>query len=385
MQRRRLAKFVAMKSLQTFTSLKRVAKCGRVRSGSADHVHIRLRPNGRAHYANLQTCGSVHACPSCSEKILALRATEMQTALRSHWQAGGSAYLLTLTMRHDRYDRLDDLWDALSPAWGAASGGTTGTRALWDGIEWVARREATYGENGWHLHLHVLLFAPHGRKVDVEVLKQSTFHSWSAALQRQGLRAPELPYGADLKRLSLAGMRSEVAEYLAKGTYSGAEKLNEAARRAALEIASSGKTARRANRTPFQILEDFGRDGLQDDGSLWREWEQASHGRRAMTWSKGCRDRLVGDAELDDQAAAEESDGAGAVVAVIDRDVWPVIAANPVLRNRLLATVEILPDKSWIAAGLNSVLADVGIFGAVGPPELVAELNACPDRKPSDQ
>lgn len=362
-----------MKALRSFTSLKRIPKCGRVRSGGAEHVHIRLRPNGRAHYSNLQTCGSVHACPSCSEKILATRATELQTAIRNHWNSGGSVLLLTLTMRHDRGDLLSDLWDALSPAWAAASGGTGGTRKLWEPIDWVTRREVTQGANGWHLHTHSLLFVPKGYPEDVDALRLATFNAWSAALQRQGLRAPELPYGADLKRLSLAGMRTEVAEYLAKGTYTGAEKLN-AARDAALEIASSGKIGRRSNRTPFQILDAFVRDGLQEDGSLWREWEQASFGRRAMTWSKGTRERLVGDLELDDQAAAEESDGAGAVVAVIDRDVWPYISASPHLMNRLLAMVELVPDKSMIRAGLNSVLADVGIFGAVGPPDLVTEL-----------
>jgi hypothetical protein len=59
-----------------------------------------------AAYGGLKTCGSVWCCPVCAAKIATRRADELATVMRAVDELGGSAFLLTLTMRHDRGDRL---------------------------------------------------------------------------------------------------------------------------------------------------------------------------------------------------------------------------------------------------------------------------------------
>lgn len=384
LQSRRLANFEAQKLLRTFSSLDRVKKCRHVRAGQRA-VEVRQRPDGRAYFGNLQTCGSVWACPHCADKILAVRAAELQTGIRAHWSQGGSCALLTLTMRHRPGQRLADLWDALTAAWRAASGGTSGTRRHWSSIEWVKRVEVTVGPNGWHVHIHALLFLDGDQVADLDPLSDATFRAWRLALIKSGMEAPEEGPGIDLKRLSLAGMRQEVAAYLAKGTYTGAVALNERqgvaersdgvndSRLVALEIASANKRARGSNRTPFQVLADFVRAGEASDAELWREWEASSFGRRAMTWSRGTRDRLLSDAELTDDQAAQEDDGAGVVIAVINPEVWPAIAASPVLAQRMLAVVELAGHTTEPHTLIAAIAEQAGFAGAVGPPPPVQE------------
>lgn len=45
-------------------------------------------------------------CPQCAAKIATRRADELSKVMRAVDDAGGSAFLLTLTMRHSRGDRL---------------------------------------------------------------------------------------------------------------------------------------------------------------------------------------------------------------------------------------------------------------------------------------
>ncbi|GAA4758231.1 SulP family inorganic anion transporter [Actinomycetospora chibensis] len=59
-----------------------------------------------AGYSGLASCGSVWCCPQCAAKIATRRADELSKVMRAVDEAGGSAFLLTLTMRHARGDRL---------------------------------------------------------------------------------------------------------------------------------------------------------------------------------------------------------------------------------------------------------------------------------------
>ena len=59
-----------------------------------------------AAYGGLKTCGSVWCCPVCAAKVATRRADDLATVMRAVDELGGSAFLLTLTMRHDRGDRL---------------------------------------------------------------------------------------------------------------------------------------------------------------------------------------------------------------------------------------------------------------------------------------
>jgi hypothetical protein len=364
-RRRRLGTFRALKMLSTFSSLERVKKCRRVRVGQGA-VEIRhRRDEARAHLAGLQTCGSVWSCPCCSERILAGRADELLRAIATHTATGGDVLMLTLTMRHDRSQALGGLWDALGEAWRSASSSARSVRELLRSVDWVRRVEATHGANGWHVHVHALLFVPAG--TDPEPIGEGMFAAWGKRLVGLGLNAPLPGPGMQIKRLDLSNASAEVAEYLAKGHYEEV-KPSRPNRNAALELASTGKQARGANRTPMQILADMVANGEACDFELWREWEQASKGRRALTWSRGARDRLVGDVEQTDEELAQSTDQGGEVVAELDPDTWPTIAARPELLNTMLSVVETSHDADDAYLRLEAVLAAEGLPGAVRRP-----------------
>ncbi|WP_331558632.1 hypothetical protein [Actinomycetospora sp.] len=64
-------------------------------------------PDGRrAGFEGLVTCGSVWACAVCAAKVAAKRAEELAVVLDAVHAAGGSAFMLTMTIRHNAGDRL---------------------------------------------------------------------------------------------------------------------------------------------------------------------------------------------------------------------------------------------------------------------------------------
>lgn len=106
----RRQRFARRRELQQITSLERVRKCGVVPVGEtgAPTVALVTSPDGSrtAGLSGLSTCGSVWACPQCSAKVAARRAEELTQVMVAIEKAGGSAHLMTLTMRHGKNDRL---------------------------------------------------------------------------------------------------------------------------------------------------------------------------------------------------------------------------------------------------------------------------------------
>ncbi len=370
-RRRRLAAWKALNYLRVFSSLDRVKKCRAATATGYGQVEIRHRAEaGRAHYCGLQTCGSIHGCPLCSEKILAGRTDEILQAITFHIANGGTVAMVTFTMRHRAGQRLRELWDGLSKAWKTALTGCR-SRQLLAGVDWVKRVDCTHGRNGWHLHVHALLFLPPGRD-DHEAIGRSMFGGWAARLVALGLEAPLRESGGlDVKLLDMRRPAEEVADYLGKGYYEESVPR----RLAALELSSSGKRAHGQNRTPFQVLAALVADGRASDATIWREWEEASHGRRAITWSGGARERLCADAcERTDESLAQETDHGGTPVALLTSAAWRVAVHNPHLVARLLTRVETADDHEEAYGRLYAELALYGLqHGLSRPPPTLRE------------
>jgi hypothetical protein len=234
--------------------------------------------------------------------VLAARGDELRAALDAHDERGGRVAMVTLTMRHDRADSLEDLWDALGDAWRAATGRSRGARRVHDElgvVGWVRRVETTWGAgHGWHVHVHALVFLGADARVgDVKRLGQAMFDAWSARLDRVGLTPLRDHGGLSAELLELDDARQEVAGYVAKGSYTGES--------AAAELTGGGKLGRRGNLTPWGLL-DRAVDGDDQARALWHEWERASAGRKAVTWSRGLREDLgLGEERADEEVAIE--------------------------------------------------------------------------------
>lgn len=356
-QARRAERFRVQRILWEHSSLQRVRFCGWAPTNPDGHVGIRKSADGAAGFSGLQTCGSVHACPTCNAKIAAGRSEDLAAAVTRWHEAGGVVALVTLTMRHDRSQRLTELWDPLSYAWSKATSGrgwqqdVAAHGTFVDGktrIPWARAVEATHGKNGWHLHVHALVFL--AGDVDADALGKSMFQRWRDALLRKGLAAPLAGHGG-LDVSMVASGSEAVGRYLAKSTY------DHDAKGAGWEVAGGAmKDGRRGNRAPFAILRSFVETGDLDALDLWREWERASKGRRQLTWSRGLRDLLrLGAEETDEDLAAAELDGE--TVALIERDQWRFLRFH---KAELLAAVERLPldvlkatpPAEWIGAAV---------------------------------
>ncbi len=339
----RRVQWAGLRALWSVTSIKRQAYCRRFLAG--DFAVIEKRAE-RASYSGLQTCGLPWTCPCCGPKIAVERAADIALAVTAHVADGGAVALATFTLRHTRAEALQDLLGGLSRAWSNVTDGRR-SRALWRAHVggYIRRLEVTHGANGWHPHLHVLLFI--GGDVTDEHLAElgdRAFDGWSASLVRAGLGEPTRERGVDVKRLDLAAAHEEVAKYVAKS--------------AAYEVASARtKVARGTSRTPMALLSDLAADGLASDFALWREYEAATRGRRMIQWSLGLRRRLLADVpELTDEEAAEATDRAGRFIAAIDNETWERVRAWKPGPVALLEVAEATDDDNTARAALDVLL-----------------------------
>ena len=287
----------------------RVRSCRRIVVGST----VTLATGGAGSGARgLETCGSVWSCPVCSERVNKARRDELATGLEGWTAEGGAVHLLTLTMRHSEGMALHELWDAVAKGWTAVVSGRQWReeqRRL-GVVGYVRVVEVTHGANGWHVHVHALLFTlGRGELSAFERYRWETaiFGRWVRKLIRLGYTA-ERAHGIDLT----ATDGTSVGGYLVKNTYDAV----------AFEVTNShGKHGRGGSRTPFEILADVVKLGMADDLDLWHEWERASKGRRQLTWSQGMRDHLRLAAEQSDlELASAAPDGSD--VASFDAADW---------------------------------------------------------------
>ena len=139
----------------------KLRSCGvHVRAGIED-VAIERHPNGYVYATGLQSCGSVWACPICSFKIRMKTKPSSwpRRSLRTRAN-GGTVMLLTLTTQHSFGETLDELWTQTQDTWSYITGHSRYRRLkLRLGLGFCRTMEVMFGLNGWHPHLHVVLFS----------------------------------------------------------------------------------------------------------------------------------------------------------------------------------------------------------------------------------
>jgi Replication protein len=313
------------------TGLSRLRDCGAKTVNGLGGPILRITGAGEdrvAGYAGLVTCGSVWACPVCAGKIAARRAEELSQVMRAVLTAGGSASLITLTMRHHAGHQLKDLWQALSSAWKGVISGKQWTQdqELGGLLGWVRVVEATHGRNGWHLHVHVLVCWQ--RSVSLRLAQDIGYRMWqrwTKVLERRGFTSWKHRGGVDVRMATLGS--NNLSRYFTK---------------LAWEVTYSHMKEARGGRSPFKILVDGLRTGNAEDLGLWLEWEQGSFARRQLTWSLGAHDLRklagLGVEQSDEEVAAEEL--AGEDLIALPYPTWKVLLKHE-LTTDLLDVAEI--------------------------------------------
>ena len=153
--------------------------------------------------------------------------------------------------------------------------------------------------------------SPRGRVGDHLPRYPAAGSACARALGRKGLSAVEGSSGLDVRSVRMhADSLERVGEYIAKVGF---------------EITSpSTKDGRHGNRAPFAILRDALATGLADDCELWLEWEEASHGRRQLTWSQGLREWARLGCEATDEEIVEE-DQHGNDALILPPETWDAV------------------------------------------------------------
>lgn len=304
----------------------RTAKCLRYVQKQRESVEVwRSTKYKRAHYGGLQTCSSVWACPVCSAKISERRRAELQTLIIAHEATGGVVLLVTRTVPHDRQDDLGNLLDQISKAesgYKAHRDYKTLMRAC--GLVGTVRAvEVTHGEaNGWHPHVHELVFLSHG--VVLDDLEEDLSRIWKHAAVRAGLRLPSRAHGLTVQDGSKAakyaskwGLESELTQWHRK----------------------RGKVE---SRTPFDLLRAVGIQGDHRAAFLFRQYAEAFHGRHQLQFSRGLKHRYQIEDIGDDELAARQ-DADAVLLGALSLDQWRTVCKTG-QRGSLL---EVASEWGW--------------------------------------
>lgn len=360
----RTSRWSALGVLWDMSTLERVRKCGRVTVGPSGTVQVR-KTGAAVGYGGLATCGSVWACPRCSAKIQAVRRLELGVLVAAAAAQGLTVAFGTVTLRHKQGQALGMLWDAVTKGYRSVgqSRKVRDMRAELGRVGYVRTFEVTYGQNGWHPHIHTLQLFKFGVAQDqLDALADAEFRVWQRQAKNRGLGAP-LRRNYELRRVSDASVA--LSDYFAKGVYD--PTVARSSKSIGFEMSGSMTKAGRGkgSRTPWQILDDFKTTGDLAEWDVWEEYERASKGKRALVWSPGLKDRFGVD-DVDDEAIAEEEVG-GVEDVLFHVTDWSAVARDAKLGGQLLGEVR----RGGLSAGL-AFCRSHGIPTAVGVPAAAA-------------
>ena len=300
----------------------RTSKCCRWRVPKQSLQVHRSIEHGKAFYSGLQVCASVWACPVCAAKISERRRAELVTAVALAKSMGLHVKLLTLTVPHGIGDDLPTLLEQIRKSWRSTSTSRAGQklRKLL-GIKGTIRAlEVTHGQNGFHPHLHVLLFLEQDA---TNGCIQGLFAPlWQNACVKAGLPRPSDAHGCRVddgsyaaKYASKWGLESELTKSHSKwGLESELTK-------------SHTKKGRNGSRTPWDFLRAVleRSEGWEQSAHLFRTYAAAFKGQRQLYWSNGLRALLaLGEEATDEEVAAVQEDNAIALAELTD-DQWRAI------------------------------------------------------------
>lgn len=393
-----------------YGGLPRLRDCGRKSVSAGGAVALRGQQGDVAGFAGLETCGSVWACPVCAAKIGAHRASELAKVITWARTNGHTVALLTLTARHHAgeplrrvMDRITSGWECVTSGWASETAAAYERRKLrhcqaWadhdagirrkprplsprrrgiaergGAIGWARAVEATYGEHGWHVHLHVLVVLDEAvvppeqveSLVHIATLEQAVYELWQKGIARAGGTVEREP-ATDLRV-----MHGDVSEVLATYLTKAGDALSGAARALAAEATLGQFKAGRktGNVTPFELLDRIRNVGDANDADLWREWCNATQGRKALTWSRSLR-RLAGlaDDELTDEEIVTE-DACGEDVLLLPAETWRSIRDDVDRKCDLLEALELSGQDGAVVLLERWGLAWCALRGPITAPD----------------
>ena len=155
------------KMILTNKELEKNAKKSRISfCGFATHsknVKLVKANKGKFMFNGSTSCNAIWRCPVCSLKILKGRAKELYSITSQHLKESPTNEMgfLTLTVKHTRKDNLKDTLAFLNDSWRSLQNQKFFRNMKKEGnyLGQIKALEITHTKlNGWHPHLHIILF-----------------------------------------------------------------------------------------------------------------------------------------------------------------------------------------------------------------------------------
>lgn len=309
---RRSEKYLLQNEAVKLLPKERVRFCLRHRVDATKGIEVKYnQKREKAHYSNVQRCGSVWTCPICSAQISEGRRQELKQGME-YWQGlngakeiGGIVLLLTLTNPHHHGDNLEQqlggqkkalkyFWSDRKPKEMFKALGKVGH---------ITATEVTYGSNGWHPHYHILLFFKGA--INTTELRDFIATVWQNCCEKAGLKIPSLKHGCDLREGKYADKyvsKWGLADEVTKGHI---------------------KKGKEDSVTPWDLLK-LSEGGCEKSGYLFQVFAQAFKGKRQLNWSNGLKKLLKVD-EVTDEELATETEKDSVEVDVLAMELWRLI------------------------------------------------------------
>lgn len=302
----------------------RTCKCNRVRIDSEVKV---FSSDKSSHYAGLMQCGSVWTCPVCAPKINQKKGDELRIAFAKAINLNLDVNLFTFTIPHYEHQRLSTNINKINKARQDFWRSSTAKHFRKSGyIGRVDSFELTHGDNGWHPHVHAIVFASPGL---IELFADSLRDEWMKQLYKHGLAVPGqrgLHRSLDIRDGSRAG------DYILKFGSDGESKLTKNGDVITWDIAdevtrSHTKNGRGQSLTPFDFLRLSSSSSVSAELKkryriLFREYSRVMKGKCQVRWSRGLRDYFQLGEQLSDEQLVQEQDEQATCKAIITSFEW---------------------------------------------------------------
>ena len=248
-------------------------------------------------------CSSIYQCNLCQQTVLSKRKIELEAIAKQHLETGGGIYLVTLTVKHSKKDKLENLLGSSKTKSGVLGAYNylvskdRNFKKLLDkyGIAMSCRVfEVTYGVNGYHAHIHSNVYT-NSKFSEKQILSfQKEFYKlWKMSIKKVGLECIE-------KRAVLVTDASTNSSYITKFSNSS-------------ELTSNHiKEAKNGNYTINQ-LENLLLDNnqtvipLEKLKNILKEFYKCCYGKRFLTWSDktGLKKKYLTQSMLEEQSDEE--------------------------------------------------------------------------------
>lgn len=246
-----------------------------------ESINVAIANGGQSHASALIRCGSVWACPVCAPKVRSERAKDIAAAVEAWLGLGNQVWMVTATVPHSRGESLATVLDRVQGVWSDTWSGRAAKQLREDlGIVGQIRAmEITTGSNGWHPHIHGLVFTKALKFDPVTIIKriQSRWEALGMGSQWQ------VGVSCDVRQIESHG----IGQYLGKIEYQWG---------AGQELARQD-LKHRGGLSPAGLLE-LASCGESIPFARWIEYERTVAGidgkrRQAIVWSRGLRAAVV--------------------------------------------------------------------------------------------